>query len=351
MFVRRRHLLLLGLLAILMSTLIVACQGNLEQNVASPSSATAPANCRIVEHDAGETEICGQPQTIAVLSPRVLDVMLALDVQPAAYATSAHADGTGLSLRRFDNPSQQIPHLGDRITTQPINLGHRNTPSLERLIEVNPDLIVTETWLENDQFSDIAPTLLLTNRIGRNGWSRRLQIIAQAVGKEEQAEQVIAHYDQRLAEVRTQLAPVLATYPRILPVTTLGSNFELASYESDIAALLEELGFQLVLLEGLPRETPDSPRAPQISVEALTQLDPDIIIVPSFIADNVYNPEAIVKQAWDANPLLQNMRAVQAGHIHFVNGKLWGGNIGGPIAFGLMLDQLPELLLPFVEEK
>ena len=343
MFVRRRHLLPLGFLAILMSVLIVACQGHLEQDIASQSSSTEAANCRLVEHDAGATEICGHPQTIAALSPRVLDVMLALDVQPAAYAETAYADRAILNFHRFDNPSQQIPHLGDRITTQPINLGDRNTPSLETVIEVNPDLIVTETWLENERFSDIAPTLLLNNRTGRNGWSRRLQIIAQAFDREEQAEQVIAQYEQRLVDVQTQLAPILAINPRILPVHSTGSTFWISSYDTDVAALLEELGFQLVLLEGLPRETPYSPKQPQVSIETLTQLDPDIIIV--------LDAEPAAKRQWEETPLLQSMQAVQKGHIHFVNSLLWNGTRGGPIAFGLMLDQLPELLLPFVEEQ
>ncbi|WP_292815165.1 hypothetical protein [Nostoc sp. JL23] len=30
---------------------------------------------------------------------------------------------------KFDNPSQQIPYLGNFITSQPINLGDRSSPS------------------------------------------------------------------------------------------------------------------------------------------------------------------------------------------------------------------------------
>ena len=347
MSVKRRYLPLLSLLALLMSALIVACQGHLEQDVASQSSATKPANCRMIEHDAGETEICGHPQIVAALSPRALDVMLALDVQPTAYAETTR-DKVVLNLHRFDNPSQQILHLGDRITTQPINLGHRNTPSLETLVEVNPDLIVADTWVgdtldDYKLFSTIAPTILLNSRNGKDGWSRRLQIVAQAFELKDKAEQVIAHYEQRLAEVQVQLASVLALNPRILPVHDLGSSFDVSSYETDIAALLEELGFQLVLLEGLPRETPDFPAEPRVSIEILTQLDPDIIIVT--------NTESAAKRQWEKTPLLRNMRAVQEGHIHFVNPLLWDGTRGGPIAYGLMLDQLPELLLPFAEEQ
>ena len=349
MFVRNRHLLQLVLLAVLMSVLIFACQDNPEQNLAAQSSVTETENCRVVEHEAGETEICGQPQTVAALSPRALDVMLALVIQPAAYAEVADGDERLLNLDKFDNPSQQIPHLGDWVTTQPINLGDRGTPSLETLVEVNPDLIAGE--VRNELFSKIAPTLVLSNQVGKDAWSRRLQIIAQAFGREEQAEQVIAQYEEKLAQVRTKLAPVIAAYPRILPIGTNGNMFSVFSYGRDISALLEELGFQLVLLDGLPRETPNLPGSPQVSIEALTQLDPDIIIVLAWNNSDFYNPESAVKRQWEETPLLQRMRAAREGRIRFVDANLWSSTRAGPIAYNLMLEQLPELLLPFVEEE
>lgn len=348
LWVRSRHLLRFGLLAILMGVLVVACQGSPEQNLASESSATGTDNCRLVEHDAGKTEICGQPQTVAALSPRVLDPMLALGVQPAAYAESAEV----LNLDKFDNPSEQIPHLGEFITTQPINLGDRATPSLEALVEVKPDLIVGETWHKNTQtLSKIAPMLLLNNEIGKDGWSRRLQIIAQAFGREEQAEQVIAEYEQKLAEVKTKLAPVIEAYPLVLPIDPRDGGFHFESYFSDVADLLAEIGFQLVSLEDLSLEKSDDLH-PLLSLEALVQLDPDIITVTSWSSsDNFYNPESDEQRRWKETPLLQKMRAVREGRTYFLHGQLWGGSMSGPIAYNLMLDQLPDLLLPLVEEQ
>ncbi|MEM8545807.1 MAG: ABC transporter substrate-binding protein, partial [Cyanobacteria bacterium P01_H01_bin.119] len=127
--------------------------------------------------------------------------------------------------------------------------------------------------------------------------------------------------------------------------------FWLESYRTSIAALLEEIGFELVLLDGLPRETPNSPSSPQVSVETLVQLNPDIIIVSAIRGDNLDNPEEIARQKWKENPLLQNMQAVQAGRIRFVNSRLLGRTREGVIASKVTLDLLPELLLPFVEEK
>ncbi len=141
------RLLIMGVCTVI---LIVSCTRSPNSSTSDRVTSSSSESCRLVEHHGGKTEICGQPQIVAALSPRALDVMLALDVQPAAYAEAAYSDRKVLSLHKFDNPSQQIPHLGQKIKTQPINLGHRNTPSLETLIEVKPDLIVAETWQENE---------------------------------------------------------------------------------------------------------------------------------------------------------------------------------------------------------
>ena len=344
---KARHYLRRLILGICALILVVACSNpnSLQGDLPIANS----ESCRLVEHDGGKTEICGQPKTVVALSPRALDVMLALNIQPTAYAEAAYTDRKILDLDRFDNPSEQIPHLGDRITTQPVNLGHRNTPSLEALVALKPDLIVAETWQENELLSKIAPMLLINNQYGKENWSRRLQIVAQAFGKEEQAKEVIARYEQQLIQTRKKLAPVVNAYPRILPVNPNENLFSIGSYNSDIAVLLEELGFELVLLEDVPRTT-DNSFVPPISLEAFTQLNPDIILVTIWGTDNFYNPESAIAKKWSKTPLLQNMQAVRKGRIHYLNGQLWGGSRSGPIAWQIMLDRLPDLLLPFVEK-
>lgn len=343
--VKSRHLLQLSLLAILICVSIVACQGSPEQNLASQSSETATENCRLVEHDAGETEICGQPQTVAALSPRVLDSMLALDVQPAAYA-----EGRLLNFDRFDNPSEQIPFLGDRITTQPINLGDRASPSLEALVQLKPDLIIGTGFQDPNTVSKIAPILAVTNEIGQEAWSRRLQIIAQAFGREAQAEQVIAQYEQHLAEVQEKLAPILATNPRVLPTYPRESVVSVGSYNTDAAELLKAVGFKLVYLDEFPPGTVEG-SSPQISIETLPQLDPDIILVLSVDQEDFYNPKPAAKRLWNNNPILKNLRASQEEQVYFVDSRIWGGRLSGPIAYGHMLNQLPELLLAAAKKK
>lgn len=148
-------------LSVLTTGLIVSCgrsasNDSEESPGVGPSPHLSTSDCRLLEHDLGKTEVCGQPQKVAVLGVHSLDLLLSLGVQPAGYAASGLHRG-----EVFDNPTQQIPYLGRFITTQPVNLGRGGEPSLEKLAVLKPDLIVGEvSRVDNyDLLAQIAPTL------------------------------------------------------------------------------------------------------------------------------------------------------------------------------------------------
>ncbi|NDJ17903.1 iron-siderophore ABC transporter substrate-binding protein [Myxacorys almedinensis] len=332
-------------LVIVTVILITACQSGIPNSRNLDSSQSPSTDCRAVKHAGGETTICGQPQKIAALEPKLLSMMLALDAQPSAYA-----DAYLVRSRQFDNPSKQIPYLGKFVTSQPINLGDRNNPSLESLTLLKPDLILGMKSQESKLLSAIASTVLIDNK--EENWQENIQILAKALHREDNVQQVIASHKQHLAEVRTKLAPLVNSHPRVLTVVCNQSmDYIEISYSGDSVQLLEEIGFQSVLLKDVERR---SGVRPQVTIETLSQLDADIIIVQTWLDDwdgkSTYNvPLEELKQKWAKNPLLQNSRAWREGRVHFVDYQLWGSVIGGPIADSLILEQLPKLLLSPVQ--
>ena len=126
----------------------------------------------------GETEVCCKPQKVAALSPHILDSMLALGVQPVAYAETEN-----LNIQTYDNPKEQIPYIGKWVKTQPVGLGDRKNPNLERLALVKPDLILGEKWLSKEEYpflTEIAPTLLFSDvgSDGQQSWQQDIEGIA-----------------------------------------------------------------------------------------------------------------------------------------------------------------------------
>ncbi|MBE9188933.1 iron-siderophore ABC transporter substrate-binding protein [Gloeocapsopsis crepidinum LEGE 06123] len=341
MFLDYRNLNRYVSLVFLTVILIAACQGDIT-NSPSLDERSLSTDCRIINHAGGKTTICGKPQKVAALEPKVLSMMLALDVQPAAYA-----DAYLVQSPQFDDPSKQIPYLGNFITSQPVNLGERSQPSLETLTLVKPDLILGLSSQQNKLLSSIAPTVLI-NIDTEGNWQDNIQIVAKALNQEDNVQQVINSYQQQLAEVRTQLAPLVNTHPRVLNVICSQSmDYIEIAYDGDAVRLLEAVGFQPVLLNNVEQKPGVRPI---VTIETLSQLDADIIIVHTWLeqwqGNSTYNvPLEELKQKWVKNPLLHNSRAWKEGRVYFVDYQMWGSVIGGPIADSLILTQLPTLLL------
>ena len=345
-------LLMLGMFTTL---LIAACNGKAFERTSSGGTANSmsssnASNCRVVKHDVGETKVCGQPQKIVALSPHLLDLLLSLNRQPVGYA-EVFPFHKGES---FDHPSQQIPYLGDRITSQPINLGNRDEPSLERLIKLKPDLILGEAGNNRDTYgllSRIAPTLLWDGRTAKGKWQQSIRQLAQAVGDEKQAEAVIAAYKQRVTAARAEFAPIIAAHPHLLLLgaNRLSSDLAIVSGKGYLGELLEGLGFQFV---SAPLRA-NVASVTSVSLELLPQLGTAdmIFILGHDLSPNrqslnsVLNSQtSVIEKEWNDNAIAQTLKASKENRVYFVTYYLWNG-LNGPIGAELILNQLRQLLL------
>jgi iron complex transport system substrate-binding protein len=334
----------LALMGIAASIWLSACV-SLSPPLSSPQAIPSSVPCRPVLHERGTTDICGHPQRIAVLSPHILDLVLALGAQPAAYAESVPLD-----LEQFDNPTEQIPHLGKRISTQPVNLGDRRSPSLEKLSLLKPDLILGEDWLAGNYYSllsHIAPTLLFTDdRDGTQHWRNSIDGVAKALGREEAINKLNSEVLQQLEATRVALAPVVEALPKVLVLSVNSSMTDVAiAADSTVGSLLEDLGFQLVF----PQPTiAGEVRWLQASPEVIPTLEADIAIVIGWDASDFYSQESKLKANWHRTPMLQDIPAAKANRIFFVDYQLWGSITRGPITDMLILQKLPELFSPLL---
>jgi len=338
MMQRLNRFIKLLLLATLTFCLISACHSNTSQNLVSQTEKVSASECQIIQHDAGETEICGIPEKIAVLGPHMLDILLSLGVQPAGYA-EWYTQGIG-------SPVSEIPVLGERVTSNPINLGLRNTPSLEAILRLKPDLILGEDFLDQfySKLSAVAPTLLFSGQ--EDDWKQSILKIAQVFDREEQAQAVIESHNQKLATLRTELAPVTAIHPRVLlfSASQLPGSIYIYADDDFSGILLRGLGFELAAPNNQKSQFGEN----YISLEALPQIEADIIIA---IVSDYHDDDATeqVKRFWKGNPLTQSMKASQEDRVYFVDYYTWGSNMRGPIAADILIDEAHQLLSPLAE--
>lgn len=312
-----------------------------------PSSSIS-TNCRVIRHEMGETKICGQPRRIVALSPAILELLLALDVQPIGFA-----DHAVFHLGDYTNPGQQIPYLGRQITQPIANVGTAFNPSLEAMLKLQPDLILVMGIYGTAYykiFSRTAPTLVL-NHVNVEG---SLRAIAQAVNRSEQAEQLLMETEQQIVEVQKTFAPLVATHPQVLLLASSElPELRLESSAGACSSRLKKLGFQQVL----PTEMQNvNPRASvPISLETLPQLNnADLIILlgtnftefqQSGSSDSFEDHQlSNLKQTWKKNAIAQALDASKNGRVYFIPAYLCRG-LPGPIGTELYLNELKKQLL------
>lgn len=333
-------------LALILLCLTVACSSK-EGNNSAPSSSK---NCQSVRHDLGETKVCDRPQKIVAIGPNMLEILLTLGVQPLGYA-----DYFPLPFPKFDRPSQQILFLGERVTSEPINIGSADNPSLETIARLEPDLILGDVYANEDEYkllSQIAPTLLYTYAVD-DTWQEQMRSIAQVLGKTEEAERAIAEHTRRIDRTKEALKPVVAKYPRLLLLGSerleQGVQIDPYNHDSYCSQLLTDVGFKIVVPANAEGK---EGQGGNVSLELLPQLAADSILVEAYSTDvsntkedALDNQILSVKQQWKNNAIAQSLSPSKNDRVYFTSAYLCRA-LPGPIGAEIFLDRLQQQLLP-----
>lgn len=327
--VKFRDRLLWLCLGLMFSSLItVACdRASFVSTESSLSSSSPSTECRLIQHHAGETCVPLDPQRVVTLDSITFENVIAVGVQPIATTSS----------------SLDSPHLETAAETA-INVGVNGEPSIEKILSVKPDLILGidyETPVYR-QTASIAPTVVAPfNHSG--DWKDIFTLVGTALGRAEEAEQVMANYYQRLEEFKSAMGDRLQTtevsivylYPDMITVyTTAGFN----------GSILQDAGLarpasQNLDAEATRRKDAESPIQYRISNELFQAADGDVI----FLIVTPDDPDiGKTRQRLMADPLWSTLNAVQQGKVYEVQ-DYWIGS--GPIAANLVIDDLFKYLI------
>ena len=306
---------LLATAASLLALTIAACGGQAED---AQGEDTQPASAeRVVQHAMGATTISGMPQRVVVLDTGELDSVLALGVKPVGSV-------------RVDADQEFPAYLQDK--TQGVEtVGTIRAPDLEKIAALNPDLILSNKVRDADKYdtlSQIAPTVF-AEEVGVV-WKENFLLAGRALGKEAEAEQILADYEEKARAVG-QLVGNPADV-EVSMVRQLSDSIRLYGKGSFIGTILEDAGFSRPEIQQVDETKVD------ISREQISQAEGDLIFYSGFGPTSQAALDELV-----AGPLWQNLSAVQNGKSYEVADDLWYLGIG-PIAANLVLDDLEKFL-------
>jgi iron complex transport system substrate-binding protein len=176
-------------MAALAAALLASC--------ASPATdPPVPAAASVtVEHALGTTVVTGAPQRVVALGPADADAALALGVTPVAVASTGIGDGIPDWTRAA--VEGQAPEVLE-VT------GDAQQVNLESVAAMAPDLILASGYYDvaeaYDRLTAIAPTLAHRTGPAIDPWQDVTRQVGAALGKADEAADVVATVEARLAD-------------------------------------------------------------------------------------------------------------------------------------------------------
>lgn len=279
----------------------------------------APAPAAEITHAMGTTEVPEDPQRVVVLTNEGTEAALSLGVTPVGAANSWNGDPW------WDHITEA---MGDAVP-----VGTENSINLELVAGLEPDLILGNKQRHEEiypQLSAIAPTVL-SERL-RGDWKVNFRLYAEALGRSERGEEVIAAYDAKVADLRAALGERLNE--EVSVVRFLPGQIRIYQLDSFSGVLLQDVGFDR------PENQDVNAFAIRTGKESIPEMDGDRIF--HFTYDTGNGEGEARKAEVLEDPLWQSLSAVQAGRVHEVSDAIWN-TAGGVQAAMLMLEDIARI--------
>lgn len=295
----RRRILGALALAAAVSCGLVACgdvQDSSSSTPASQGAATDQAAFPVtITHKFGTTTIPKAPSRVVVIGTWSddLDAALALGVTPVAFFTKTGSTAVPSYLQGKLDPAK----------TQIIDAA--NGVNAEEVGKLTPDLILATADYGLDQeypnLSKIAPTIGYATEWGAQTWQQHVQVVAQALGRTTEAQNVINATQATIDKVK-------ADYPKAAGKTFTasvgnapGKVNTLVSEQDFAVQLLESLGLKLspAVVDASKNES-GSPTG-TLTPEQFDKLAADLVIIGFTSTD--------LRQAFESNQLVASVKA------------------------------------------
>lgn len=276
-------------------------------------------------------ELDGPAERVAVLEWQQVEDVLTLCMTPAAVA-DVEGYSTWVTAEELPEGVQDV--------------GSRNEPNLDALFAADPDLVIMEAYTPEDeiigQLEGFGVPVLATRGADTADPVQNMldtfRLIAEATGRTERADEVVAEFEAGLADAQEAVADVE------LPSTDFvyldgyveGGNVALRPFGQ--GSLVGELGEALGLTNAWTGEVDEAYGLGQTDIEGMTAVG-DAMILHTGTEDPAGED---VMAALEANPIWGSLPAVVEGRVHAFPAGVW--TFGGPRSTQQILDAYVDVL-------
>lgn len=321
---------LLGLLlsAVMLTGVLAGCAGTPAKNsgTSTPESTPAASDTSAIEEvawprtytDSRGKEIVFETQPTRVISTdwSITESLFLIGSPPVASSLVEMMSGWASMKSYFE--AYHVEDLGGGMTTV----------NLEKMIELQPDLIITTAYTKEDeieQYEKIGPTIVLS----KDAFVERemgIREIGKMLGIEQKVNEILQNEKKELARYKEQLSEQLGDKTvMFLSKSPKAFNF----YYGNVALHYDvEKGLGL----HAPKDLPTDVSTQSISLEGLSEYNPDVIVAEF---SEEYLKELEKNSVWNA------LTAIKEGYVVNIDTSgLTGSILGTKYVAQVMLDSL-----------
>lgn len=309
-----KKIAVLGLVVLTVGAL-VGCSGSKSKEDSNNSGEK-----RVVQSVKGEVEIPSNPERIVDISGSTEELVL-LGHTPVA---TANVD----SYKTDQVPSYMSDKLKD---TKIVGHSMMDTADIEGILSVNPDLIIMSPRQEKiyDQLAEIAPVVVINDN--SNDWQAKFKEVAKLFNQEDEATKWLDNYYKKAKDVGEEIKKANGdgTYLSVLA----SSGQFMVFTEGGIGTILKD-DMGLPQPSKMPKQ--DSITLPTVTLEGLTEIDADHIIVLGTASD---------KDNLESNSVWKEIRAVKNGNVTMLDVSPYFSQAYNPIGRELLLESIKNELI------
>ncbi|MFC2013868.1 ABC transporter substrate-binding protein [Chloroflexota bacterium] len=288
-----QRVIYLGIFIILgLSTMAIGCSPQ-----SSPETLTDDLGREVIIDKA--------PERMVSHVPSITEIIFALDLREKVVGVSEYCN--------YPEAAKAKPKVG----------GFYN-PSIERIVDLNPDLVFTDGNDEHlmTQLDALGITFIVLEPTNIAGILRDSELVGEVSGKREKAEEVIKDLQDRMARVSAQVKSASRIKAFYTFATTDLNNPWTASPGSFVDSLITMAGGENIGAKAF---------APwiQFSIEEVVAADPQVIIV-----DVSHGSAVMPIEQLKQHPAWREIAAIKQNRVHPIDGDLVGRS-GPRIAQGL----------------
>ncbi|UZJ78656.1 iron-hydroxamate ABC transporter substrate-binding protein [Fictibacillus sp. KU28468] len=199
---KRTKKLLVSFMTMLLAIALAAC-GNKSEEAASSGENDSKKETRIYKGEKGDVEVPAEPKRVAMMAATYAGNLLELGITPIAV----------------NEYPKQNKFYGNKLDKAEVV----TADSYEKLLELNPDLIITYSDDKNiKKYKEIAPTVTMT--YDKYDYLEQHVEIGKMVGKEKEAKAWVEEWKKKAADAREKVKSAIGEDKTFMVMEAYGKD-------------------------------------------------------------------------------------------------------------------------------